>query len=186
MTDDPVLEREAEAFVPEEERPPKSVLDQLGQAREDARQKQKEPLMLEVPGNGGLLFARYKPIPFKQSEILAKRLDQDKQVDSKTIAGSCDTLIAACLGIYVKDPEHPACLEGTDLRPIDPDAPVEVKFDSRLAQILNLESDETLGARGVVREVFLKNDYAIVRQNIEYSKWVQGIDKDNDEEFLGE
>lgn len=181
--EDPVLEREAEQFNAEAQQPV-SVMEQLKAQREKGRSK--EPLMLEIPENGGLLFAQYKPLPFAQSEALAKRLDSDKKVDSKTVAGSCDTLISACLGIYVKDPDHEAADPETGLRPIDPDAPAPVRFDSRLAEILGFPADEKSGARGVVRKVFLDNEYAIVRQNIDYSRWVQGIDKNNDKEFLGE
>lgn len=188
MEDDAVIEREAASFSEgqgEEEPQPVSVFEQLQAKREESRQKQKEPLMLEIPGNGGLLFAQYKPIPFNQSEALAKRLESGQRVDSKTVAGSCDTLIAACIGIWVKDPDHELANED-GLLPIDPNAPTPVKFDSRLASLLNFEADEKTGARGVVRQAFVGNEYAIVRQNIQYSQWVQGIDKESDEEFLGE
>lgn len=150
-----------------------SLLDSVIASREEIRGE--HHLDLEVPGYKGVLWLRFKLIPFKQTEQMGERLRREsKKLESMTLTGAIDTLIAGCEQVMLKD--------GDTLHPIDPAAEPPVKLEQRLAELLRFEADT---ARKVVRELF-GNDYAITQTAVRLSRWMTDTTREVDEDFLGE
>lgn len=168
-----------------------SILDQVKQKRVEAQEPHYTDI--DIPGYEGLLVARYQVVEFKVFEAAEKRIKKDKS-GPKMLLMAIDQIINCCDQILVLDPGHPACVENdkgekTDLRPIDPVAAEQgapVKWEPRLAKLLDIPESEYLGqARLVVKAVF-GNEPAIVQHSTKVGLWLKDTSRDIDDVFLGE
>lgn len=133
-------------------------------------------LDLDIPGYDGLLLARFRPFPIEKSEAKAKQLQKLQASNAPVLLkASCDTLIDACEQLMVRTEE------GGDPKPIDPDTDVPIAFDSRAAELFGFSATT---ARQVVIGLF-GTEQSIVAMSVEVSRWMTTLQRDNDEELLG-
>lgn len=165
-----------------------NVLEEITRQREELQGQ--HHLILEIPGYNGLLGVRYNNIGTDITEKVGKKLRKELKArggEGESLLTSLDTLINACDQIVVKDPDHPRVLpddkgEPTVWRPIDPDNPVPVRFDRRLASILKFDAGS---AREAVLGVF-GQEHAVVAQSLAVSRWLTDITREVDQDLLGE
>lgn len=137
---------------------------------------------IDVPGYGGALVARYKPISEDVYKALPKKVARLPE-EERRLASMIDVLIEACDSLWERH------ADGTlgPLRPEDdPDTPVRYG-DDRLAQTLGFEPSRT--TRGNVRKVFTVdgevNAGAIQDHYIEVDAWISDVSSEVDD-TLGE
>lgn len=133
---------------------------------------------LPIPGYGNLLVARFRPYAIAKSERKSKGLrDRAERDEPFLLDASCDTLIDACEQIMVQKPGW------DEPRPIDDEMPI--KFDARLAELLDIELPERGGARAVVKALF-PTEQSIIATSIEVTRWLNTVSGEVNEEALGE
>ncbi len=168
-----------------------SILDRLKQKRQKVTEQRY--LDLPVPGYEGDLVARYKTVPFKVFEEAEKRQKKDKSAP-KMLLAAIDQIINTCEMILVKDPGHADCVTDndgviTEYRPIDPQAAATsfpVRWDTRLAPLINIpETEHQNNPRLVVTRTFC-NDAAVIHHATQIGLWLRDTTKEVDEAFLGE
>lgn len=158
---------------------PKNSL--LADLQERRRQLSKDRrLVLDIPGYGGNLAARYKPLELDQIRKVAKKAEKKghQQPDTDEVTASVDMLINACETILVRPtddadliPMHEAVDEFED----------EVRFDRNLALALGIEGDN-LTARKVCQQTF-NNDLALLFQSNSVVEWSRDSDAQDEEAF---
>lgn len=162
-----------------------SVLGQLRSRRR--RLGEKTHLDMEIPGYNGLLFARYRRVPWEDLKKITLKAEKSKS-PVKELLGQADVLIVACQEILVREPSREDADE-EGLAPIDPDSSrmEPTRFDRNLARILGFSPDELedLTARKVVFGVF-QNDLAVTVQQNEVMEWAASNQEEIDEELEGE
>jgi hypothetical protein len=184
-----IIEQEQE---PVEQTGTQSILDRLKARRESV--KKSRTLDLEIPGYEGDLLARYKPVPFKVFEDDEKKRKKSKGKDPALLSAAIDQIISCCDMILVRDPGNPACVldndgEVTDFRPIDVDAAEAgspVKWEQRLADLIDIPQEET---RGIAKLVVLRtfcNDAALIYHASRLGIWLRDTTKEVDDDLLGE
>lgn len=150
------------------------LLDQLRQMHAETKSKDFK-LDLEIPGFKGLVMARFKPYNLSKTErkadVLRKRMEAG---DAILLDAACDTLVDACVGIFVRHTK-----EGEWI-PLDDEEPIT--FEPRLGEALGFEAKT---ARGVVKQLFA-TEQAITGMAIAVNNWLQDVTKEVDEEYLGE
>lgn len=180
-TDPPVYTEESEDEVVDILTPP-AIIDNLKKMRMERLKR--EPKDLEIPGYEGLLWVRYKYVEYEENEELTRRvMNQADKLKSTTISAAADFLANACVEILTPSGEA-----GAKLRPIDPRQETPTRFDQHMAGLFDIpvpEGSEGLSAREVVRGVFA-NDYALVEQYIDLSRWLSGVSRGVDTLLLGE
>lgn len=129
---------------------------------------------LAIPGYGGDLVGRFRPVEWEQLRKIALRVDQSKD-PRRELEGQATTLIRACRGIYIR--------QDGELVPIGDDDLAPVRFDKRLAELLDIEGADT--ALGVLFEVFA-NDLAVTAVHNRLAAWMDRSDEEVAEELLGE
>lgn len=156
-----------------------SLLDGLRKSRRDTLEDTTKKF--EIPGYQGDLFAEYRILEPKELERLGKKVMREfkKSRADVVLYGAIDSLAAACECIYVRN-------EVGELQPLHEIRGEEfpVVFDDRLAETLGFESNGT--ARSVVYDAFCQRDMAIIKQNIDLSNWLSGIEAPLGEEEPGE
>jgi hypothetical protein len=145
-----------------------SALDRIKARREDLRKERH--LELEVPGYGGELVVRYRPVPWDGLREIARKVDRSNH-PRKELNGQVDTLIAACDEVLIR-------VEG-DLQPIEDGQ--TTRFDG-LPDLLGYEATS---ARAAVFGLF-NNDLAVVTAHNDLAEWMAGAEEEADEELLGE
>lgn len=121
---------------------------------------------LPLAGYGGELVARYRLLdPLIEGREIGDQVRRefpgaDRDVE-REFYGTCDTLIRACVGLFVKGPKG--------LEPLV-DEEGEMGYDHRLAAGLEIEADGT--ARGVLIGAFLDNKVALLSHGLQYQAWM--------------
>lgn len=155
-----------------EEQDHSQLIGRLRQRREQLGEGRSE--VWDVPGYEGELAARYKYVPLDQLGRGSQQLAKVKDPTRRNLLAACDTLVACCDELLIR-------VHG-ELRPLSQDG-VPIKFgDDRLGKELDFEHK---AARQDVIQTF-NNEYALMRQAVEVSRWLEGQSNDLDEEFLGE
>jgi hypothetical protein len=155
-----------------------SIKEQL--VKERQRSLEATVCYIDVPGYGGRLVASYRMMDGKELEIIGKRVERQAQDQAeKLVWGSCDILIAACMGFFLRgddDKLYPLVADGNP-----------VKYDENLADFLEYKS-EAKSARAVVQGLFTNKDMALVQHQIRYTRWMADPSKDPNSEgdLLGE
>lgn len=129
---------------------------------------------LAIPGYGGDLVGRFRPVEWEELRKIALRVDQSKD-PRRELEGQATTLIKACRGIYIR--------QDGKLVPIGDDDLAPVRFDKRLAELLDIEEVDT--ALGVLFSVFA-NDLAVTTVHNRLAVWMDRSDEEVDEDLLGE
>lgn len=152
---------------------PPSVLQELRRKRDEISEDRR--LVLEVPGYGGTLLARYKPLPYRELRRAQKRNVKRNNADPEAeVQFGVTALVRACDSMLVRLEE--------DAEPVELHTTVEefgdepVRYDDRLAKALGFEASS---AAQVVRLVF-KNTYAISTHYGEYDTWLASNETDKD------
>lgn len=150
-----------------------TLLNQLRGKREEL--KEDHYLDLDIPGYDGMLVGRFRPFPIEKSE---KKMREFQKLAGKApmlLKAACDTLIDACEQLMIRKEA------GTEPVPIDPDVDPPIAFDSRAAELFGFPAQT---ARQVVIGLF-PTEQSIVALNVEVSRWMQTLQRDTDEELLG-
>lgn len=164
--------------VPDPEPEGPNVLEAL-QARRESHVAERY-YDLEVPGMGGLLVLRMKPLSAKQLQVIADRAEKSKSPELGFVVNA-DTLIAAteCVLGRRRREDELTVLPGPDGEP--------VRIGEDLAGMLKIEGAKT--SREVVRGVFDRAnapDIAVGAAAAEYMEWASSANAEIDEELLGE
>ena len=131
---------------------------------------------LAIPGYGDLLFARYRPVPYREIKAARKKASRRGDDPEAEVNFAARVLMDACETILYRDDP------GDDLVPLHTrvesfgDEPV--KFDPRLLKAVGVD-DPPARPIDVVRLVF-KNTYAVVSHFNEYEAWLRGNEDDAD------
>lgn len=155
-----------------------SVIDAVKARRRELGES--KTLTLAIPGYDGRLAVRYHTLSGEVfNRLVGARALRGGQIPEHVNA---DILIQACDAVLVED--------GGTLKPIGDVAGIEtaaddpVKFDSRLAEILELEADT---AREVVHEVFSpkgRRDLTYPGHAAALVSWMQGNEEEIDQSLL--
>lgn len=169
---DSEVERDAPVVRPNT---PRSQL----RAKRDQLRREREPLVLALPGYGDSLIAKYRPLAFGELKKIGQRVEKMRQAQDEEaeLKGFCDALIAACVGLYAR-------VEGK-LTPLEESLGGEgpVRFgDRRLAADLGIP-EENLKARHVLREVFGGRDDLITQHYLQVDAWQSAATTEDDEDF---
>jgi hypothetical protein len=157
---------------------PSSLLDVL-RARRAAHAD--STFDIDVPGMRGLLVLRLGPVSAPMMTKLRERMEKSRSPE-RDFNLNADTLIAACVELLGrKTPsDEPVSLDDTDA----------VRFDARLAELLQIESNGApLSARAIVRDVFRMAPAPELAVGVvagRYMEWAAALDEEADEAFLGE
>lgn len=138
-----------------------------------------ETVIIPIKGHerSGLAIKYRLPTSGKELDEIARKVErQDKDRWYRNINTAIDTIIALCEGLYVK----PQGID--DYVMLDPQGSgTPVRFDSRLADIVNLPADAT--ARTVLRKVFGNHELAIVAHAEKLNRWLTDTKADIETEF---
>lgn len=141
---------------------------------------ERKDLVLDIPGYGGQLVARYRYVPYEEiSGILrkAQKKIKDPEIEAKAAA---DVLIKMCAEILTRrEPgEQPIGL-GQAVKELEGET--ITYSDPRLAQVVGVQDalPERANARSLVRAVF-GNDYALIGHQEEVAAWAQDSERDQD------
>jgi hypothetical protein len=151
-----------------------SHLDWL-RARHDALKAERHYDM-DVPGYGGRLVLRCKPVPWSAIDRAQQALAQvngDREGRGSLMA-NCDVLIASVTEVLVRD-------EAGDLGPIDPSGETRT-IDAKLADLLG---SETTTARGTLLWLF-PSEIAVGIAAGQLSEWSTNADTELSESIAGE
>jgi hypothetical protein len=142
--------------------------------RRDELGRERKPLDKEIPGYGGELVAQYGVVEWLTLRKIAER-GEKSSAPRKDLLVQADTLVNACLGIFVK--------VGTKLTPVsellDDGNEEPVRYDERLGQFLGFESKS---ARQALFATF-RNDLAVSIHHNEVAEWMADNDPTGDEDF---
>jgi hypothetical protein len=139
---------------------PGSLLDRL---RTHANEVQRtRTLDLPVPGFGGDLLLRFKPLDVGQLERFVESRSQGR---TGQISEGIDAMCTCCIGVYARD-------AGKLIQLTDADGPVRIEH--RLAVMLGMEIpiDSTLTAREVSIRLFGNNAFALGTFVDELATWM--------------
>lgn len=166
--------------------PDGSVLGRLRERRAELAADHR--LDLAIPGYGGELVARYRPLTAEEQRHLAAKVDRaDHASEAKAAAVqmmvAVDTIVAACDEILV--------MQDGGLVPLAAIAGAEgpVRFDEQLAEALGIDADT---AREVVCGLFPRDrggqvlPQPVNRHANEVAVWMARIGIDADAGLLGE
>ena len=171
-----------EVPVREEELPEEPERNNLQEQLRAQRQEALEDNTHDFPIPGysnPILLARYRIIEGKESSrIMDKVRRQTKKEYDRNLWMTMDTIIAACEGLYIRDPDAD---EDEEPRPLDPDGNGTARYDERLAAFLGFEAHS---AREALLGVFANNETALMMHGARLSRWMGGIEMSADEEFL--
>jgi hypothetical protein len=171
--EDPVSATESEGNGVVQE---SSVIDRLREQRKKIGEQRS--LDLDIPGYDGVLVARYNRLEWDDLKKIGKKAD-DSRHPRKELMSHCDVLIKACEQIMIR---KDGLLEPiTNAYPEVGEEPV--RYDARLAVILDIELKERQGARTVVIAAFGGNEVAVTAQQTELVEWVQSSNTADDEDF---
>ncbi len=146
-------------------------LDRIKGRLEELRQERHTEI--DIPGYGGELVVRYRPVKWEALREIARRVEQSKS-PRRELDGQASTLIDACQEVLIR-------VDGK-LEPIDPAEVHPVRFDQRLAALLDFEAES---AREVLYGTF-NNDLAVVTVHNELAEWMADADEEVNETFVGE
>jgi hypothetical protein len=172
-----------------------NLLAKLQEVHEEAKADHK--LFLAIPSHKNLLWARFAPFPFDKTESkMAEFRKAQRQGQAVIFQAACDTLIDACEELMLLPEEFgggtdkpdigvdsEGKIDGHNLIPIDPDAPIPYKFDERLVGLFIKNNPGS--ARSVVRELF-PTEQSVVNMNVRVSQWMQDVTRDVNDDVLGE
>jgi hypothetical protein len=168
--------------APLEPRRPESHLERFRTLR--AERVVEKHTDLEIPGYGGELVCRYNPISWDELKRIGEKVEKMKH-PRRELLGQADTLIAACEQFFVR-------VKG-ELEPLDPDDPVAIRYDDRLAKALGFDAKNSDGSAKTARQIVLETfglavnpELAVTAQHNELAEWMQGANQEADEELLGE
>ena len=161
----------------EEQSEANTLMERLRAERQGMAEDQS--IDISIPGYGDpVLLCRYRLVEGRELQrIMDKVRRQTKDSFDRNLLTTVDTFIAACEGIYIKEPdseEEPV--------PLDPDntgAPMQ--YEPSLAKFLGFEANN---AREVVRGVFGENDNAIMQHGARLARWFGNTELTDTEEFL--
>ena len=160
-----VYEQPTEAFEAVVEVEPDSVLAELRERV--SRTDLDNTVTLELPYFGGLLWARYKPIPVGKV-LRTSRPGVEVGLDPAIAA---DALATACVELL----RTPRDGGGGDLIPLDPSGDV-TRYDDGLVALLGLQPTQRT-ARAVVFSLFRASgraDALILQHAGQYIEWLTG------------
>lgn len=143
-----------------------SIRDRL--VRDRQKKKERQTCDIDLPGYGGELVARYRIMDTAELEVIGKKVTrQSKSQAARLTNGSCDTLIAACEGIYLRN-------DNDELNPLELEDGI-AKYDQRLARYLQFEAES---AREVILGVFGGNDMEVIQHQVKYAAWLSDTSRD--------
>jgi len=138
---------------------------------------------IPIPGFKGELWGKYRLLGSEELDKIGKRVQRQYSGSAERLLfASADAILAACLGMYVPDPE-----DEDKLIPLDPEKTgTPIGYDERLIQFLELEVPNPPSARAILFQLFLDNDVALVGHYSSLSRWMADTTTNVNEEFLGE
>lgn len=151
--------------------PPPSGLSPKEALRERVRQEVRErTLDLPIPGErwNGTLVARYRTLTaMVDGKLIGERVTRQFSDEAKrTYYGAIDTLIAACLAFYYRDPES-----GT-LTLLDSGSGA-LGYTVALADYLGLTFDGEVSARRIVERLFDYDEIPLLAHVSELNEWMK-------------
>jgi len=136
--------------------------------RDRAKKKERQTCDIDLPGYSGELVVRYRLMDGAELEVIGKKVTrQSKSQAARLVNGSCDTLIAACEGFYLRR-------DNDELDPLFLEDSI-AKYDQRLARFLQFEAES---AREVVLGVFGGNDMEVIQHQMKYAAWMSDTSRD--------
>jgi hypothetical protein len=163
---------------------PDSLLEALAEARADTAEDRET--FIAIPGyeKAGLeLLARYRLLSGPEIEAIGRRA-LGKQGRRRTfqqgLVAACDTMAAACTGIFFQRPEDNEPQQLTV-----GGEPIINYGDPKLKQALKI-GDDVNTTRGVILSVFCDNELAVVNHSTRLQMWFGDTNSQVDADFLGE
>lgn len=160
-----------------------SLLESLAAAREETAEDRET--FIAIPGyeKAGLeLLARYRLLSGPEIEGIARKAmgKNRRRSFAQGLAAACDTMAAACTGIYFQRPED------DEPQPLTVGGQHIVNYgDPKLKQALKIGDDVTT-ARGVILSTFCDNELAVVEHSTKLQRWFGNTNSELDADFLGE
>lgn len=131
------------------------------------------------------IVVRFKPLPSGRLEQITKTTEKSKNVE-RFVIGAATSLAECCLGIYeVTDDEDAATEKTADGRllvSVDPDSDDPVRFDSRLAALLEIHDPGK--AVPIVRALYL-TDGDVTAESNALTEWSGYTGAELLEEYAG-
>lgn len=159
--------------------PVHSTLDRLRAQRETIAKNRHSTFDLPIPGYGGTLVARYRPLELKQVRQLAAQQEASEDEDA-ALHGAASFLSRACDSILMRVDGELVPLEDTAEELGDG----QIKYDQRLATAVGVEDqiDPDHPARSTVIAV-IGNDLALMEHQADAFRLMRGVDAEVDADF---
>lgn len=161
-----------------------NLLEALAEAREETAEGRET--FITIPGyekSGIELLAQYRLLSGPEIEAIARKAtgkQRSRRNFQMGLAAACDTMAAACTGIYFQRPEDDVP------QPLTVGGEPVINFgDPKLKQGLKIP-EEVNTTRGVILSVFCDNELAVVNHSAKLQMWFGNTNSDVDLEFLGE
>lgn len=162
------------------------ALDRVREARK--AQRGTKSLTLAVPGWGGLLAVRYRPVEWDALSELLSRRTEDAADD---LNANLDALIGACDALVVKGEDGDYVSLAAELRREGVDVVGELRFTEDAVDALDLGEDgeRPEGSRATCLAVFggaVSPELAVAEHAVRLGAWMRGTDNAAVESAVGE
>lgn len=154
-----------------------SIDDSIKQRLRERRKEigDKKPEDFDLPGFNGELVVTYHALPWEDHKQIAEQVEKSKNPKAE-LYGQMDTIIRATDNIRIRHNGALHPIPGSDGEP--------VKWDNVLGEFLGFDPQGS--ARRALWETFGGNEIIITTHFNEVTTWMQSVDKEAGEEFLGE
>lgn len=167
-----------------------SVWEQLRAQHGDVADD-RDPLYLDDPMHDGVVY-RYRYVPAQEMKGATKRISKIKNPVDLQVAVAIEQLVASLDAVMViaPDGEIPVGKDGQlypePLKELADDGELPIRFDERLCDGMGFPADTKTHVRKIVREMFKRNDYALIGHSQEVAEWTAEVGTAVREEFSEE